>query len=96
MSRIIVLSVIVASLSTIVGCGASAHSTRNSAVPASINVAAARDESCWNPPEETALAITESTESKEAATPSSERLMESYRPNRNDRPTRGAVHAATY
>ena len=42
MSRILVLSVIVASLSTIVGCGASA--TQKPAMPASTNVADARDE----------------------------------------------------
>ena len=55
MSRILVLSVIVASLSTIVGCGASA--THHSATPSSVNVADVRDEACWTPPEEVAMHI---------------------------------------
>lgn len=91
MSRILVLSVIVASLSTIVGCGASARSTRTTATP--MNVADSRDESAWAAPEEVAMSINDATP---AATPARERLKESFRPNRQDRPTRGAVHAATY
>ena len=96
MSRILVLSVIVASLSTIVGCGASA--TRHSATPASVNVADVRDEACWTPPEEVAMHIQESTKEPEAASASAEkaRLEGSYRPNRQERPVAGAVHAATY
>ncbi|MDB5217817.1 MAG: hypothetical protein JWO86_5744 [Myxococcaceae bacterium] len=94
MSRILVLSVIVASLSTIVGCGASA--TRHSATPATVNVADVRDEACWTPPEEVAMHIQETTKEPEAATPSEKKLEGSYRPNRQERPVVGAVHAATY
>lgn len=95
MSRILVLSVIVASLSTIVGCGASA--TRHSATPASVNVADARDEACWTPPEEVALRIQEPAKERDAAAaPVKARLESSYRPNRQERPVTGAVHAATY
>jgi hypothetical protein len=54
MSRILVLSVIVASLSTIVGCGAPS-ATRHSATPATVNVADVRGEACWTPPEEVAM-----------------------------------------
>jgi len=94
MSRILVLSVIVASLSTIVGCGAA---TRHSATPASVNVADARDEACWTPPEEVAMHIQETTKEPEAATAAEKtRLEGSYRPNRQERPVTGAVHAATY
>jgi hypothetical protein len=95
MSRILVLSVIVASLSTIVGCGASA--TRHSATPASVNVAEARDEACWTPPEEVAMHIQETTKEPEAASVAEKTRREgSYRPNRQERPAAGAVHAATY
>jgi hypothetical protein len=95
MSRILVLSVIVASLSTIVGCGASA--TRHSATPASINVAEARDEACWTAPEEVAMHIHETTkEPASASVAESTRFEGSYRPNRQERPAAGAVHAATY
>jgi hypothetical protein len=96
MSRILVLSVIVASLSTIVGCGASAH--RSSVAPSSVNVADARDEACWTAPEEVAMQINEAKAPEAAvATPAtSERLKGSYRPNRQERPASGAVHAATY
>lgn len=95
MSRILVLSVIVASLSTIVGCGASA--TRYTATPTSANVADVRDEACWTPPEEVAMHIQESVKEPEAATASEKKRLEgSYRPNRQERPVTGAVHAATY
>ena len=92
MSRILVLSIIVASLSTVVGCGASANAARYTATPASVNVAEARDEACWTPPEEVAMHI-EETKEPEAAP---KHLEISYRPNRQERPASGAVHAATY
>ena len=95
MSRILVLSVIVASLSTIVGCGASA--TQTPATPASINVADARDEACWTAPEEVAMHIQENAKEPGATSASEKiRLESSYRPNRQERPVSGAVHAATY
>lgn len=95
MSRILVLSVIVASLSTIVGCGASA--THHSATPASVNVADLRDEACWTPPEEVAMHIEESAKEPELTNASVKaRLEGSYRPNRQERPVSGAIHAATY
>ncbi|MDB4937950.1 MAG: hypothetical protein JWP87_4922 [Labilithrix sp.] len=96
MSRILVLSVIVASLSTIVGCGASSRATRYTATPASVNVAEVRDEACWSPPEE-GLQIREAKAPEgSSTTASSESLKNSYRPNRQERPITGAVHAATY
>jgi hypothetical protein len=95
MSRILVLSVIVASLSTIVGCGASSHATRYTATPASGNVADSRDEACWSPPEE-GLQIREAKAPEGSTATTSENLKTSYRPNRQDRPASGAVHAATY
>jgi hypothetical protein len=94
MSRILVLSVIVASLSTIVGCGGSAHGP-HAATPASVNVAEARDEASWTPPEEMAMQIKDGPKAETVAA-SERRLESSYRPNRNERPTAGAVHAATY
>ena len=87
MSRILVLSVIIASLSSIVGCGASAHATRSSIAPSS------RDEACWSAPEEVAMQI---NDAKAPEVVTTERLKSSYRPNRNERPSSGAVHAATY
>jgi len=92
MSRFLVLSLVVASLSTVVGCGASA--TRQSATP---STTIACDESAWTPPDEMAISI--AAKPAVAAAPSHDaeaKLKSSYRPNRNDRPTRGAVHAATY
>jgi hypothetical protein len=96
MSRILVLSVlVVASLSTIVGCGASAH--HSSVAPSGVNVAEARDEACWTAPEEVAMQIREAKAPEAAAAPVvSEHLKGSYRPNRQERPATGAVHAATY
>ena len=100
MSRFLVLSVIVASLSTIVGCGASSRATQLTTTPASVNVAGARDEACWTPADEMAVSIKESPKAPvvtEATTATEQqKLKGSYRPNRNDRPTTGAVHAATY
>ena len=94
MSRILVLSVIVASLSTIVGCGASA--TQKPATPASINVADARDEACWTAPEEVALHVHDTAKPDAAFASQKTRLEGSFRPNREERPVAGAVHAATY
>jgi hypothetical protein len=95
MSRIVLLSVIVASLSTIVGCGASAH--RSSVAPSGVSVADIRDEACWSAPEEVAMQIREAKAPEAAAAPvTTERLKGSYRPNRQERPASGAVHAATY
>lgn len=95
MSRILVLSVIVASLSTIVGCGASAHASRSSVAPSGVNIADARDEACWQAPEEVAMQINEA-KAPEASPVTTEKLKGSFRPNRQDRPASGAVHAATY
>jgi hypothetical protein len=96
MSRFLVLSVIVASLSTIVGCGASAHSTRSSVAPSGVNVAEVRDEACWTAPEEVAMQIREAKAPEASASIASENLKGSFRPNRQERPASGAVHAATY
>jgi hypothetical protein len=96
MSRILVLSVLVASLSTIVGCGASSGSARGASTAGNVSVGAVeeRDESSWMPPEELALSI---SEAKEAPAPVKRRARgEAFRPNRESRPTSGAVHAATY
>jgi hypothetical protein len=96
MSRILVLSVIVASLSTIVGCGASAHATRSTVAPSSVNVAETRDEACWHAPEEVAMQINDAKAPEATTVATTERLKSSYRPNRQERPSAGAVHAATY
>ena len=85
MSRILVLSVILGCVSTIVGCGAS---TRSSVTPV-------RDEACWTAPEEVAMQIREETRSPEGVA-SDEHLKCSYRPNRQERPVAGAIHAAAY
>jgi hypothetical protein len=85
MSRFLVVSVILASVSTIVGCGASTRSP----------VAPVRDEACWTAPEEVAMQIREEAKAPEGAI-TTERLKSSYRPNRQERPSSGAVHAATY
>ena len=94
MSRILVLSVLVASLSTIVACGASGSATGPSATPASASVADAHDEASWTPPGEMSMTIADAKE----APPAPHRAAKGhpFRPNRNDRPTTGAVHAATY
>lgn len=94
MSRILVLSVILASLSTVVGCGTSAGSARTSTTAASVNVDESRDESSWNPPEEIAMSIKDAA--PVAAPPPRRPRKEPFRPNGGDRPARGAVHAATY
>lgn len=95
MYRTLLLSVAVASISMIVGCGAGA--TRHSATP---STTVACDESAWTPPDEMAISIA-TPKNVVAATPAQvqagdSKLKGSYRPNRNDRPSRGAVHAATY
>lgn len=91
MTRIVALSLIVASLSTVVGCGASGPSAPSAATPS--NVADARDESIWTAPEEVVMSI---NDSKDAAPSLRDQAQGSFRPNRQDRPSRGAIHAATY
>ncbi len=94
MSRFLLLPVVIASLSTVVGCGAS---TRHSAAPSSVAVAC--DESAWTPPDELAVSFAAPKATTAAVTPGQSedaKMKSSYRPNRNDRPSRGAVHAATY
>jgi hypothetical protein len=83
MKRIAILSLVVASLSTIVGCGGgNAKSAAD----------CARDEASWTAPEEVAMSFKGSAPSgdkKEKA------KVVSIQPNRGgDRPTRGAIHAA--
>jgi hypothetical protein len=82
MSRFLVLSFVAASLSTVVGCGASSHAAQA--------VAPSRDESSWMPAEQVAVSFNavDSKAVEERAKTSS------FRPNRQDRPVRGAVHAA--
>jgi hypothetical protein len=91
MSRFLVLSVIVASLSTIVGCGAQ----RDAAVVMSA-ADSARDEASWTPPDQVAMSFEKSRQAVEKESESTtDSTTTSFRPNRN-RPKRGAVHAATY
>jgi hypothetical protein len=93
MSRLLIASIIVASLSTIVGCGASSGATRPSTMPSN-DVADTRDDSSWTPPEAMEGAIV-SQGAREASSHQSS-TSTSYRPNRERRPTHGAIHAATY
>ena len=89
MSRILLLSLIVASLSTIVGCGARGGASKVTTSGADVT----RDDSSWTPPEEVAMSFATAP----AATEKEGAKTVSIRPNRGpDRPTRGAVHAATY
>jgi hypothetical protein len=85
MSRILLLSVVLASLSTVVGCAGSA---RPALAPQAI-----ADDPLWTPREEVAMTINASSE---APAPSTDNPRASYRPNRLERSTRGAIHAATY
>jgi basic membrane lipoprotein Med (substrate-binding protein (PBP1-ABC) superfamily) len=94
MSRFLVLSLIAASLSTIVGCGASTRAS-HTATPTNAIVAESRDDASWTPPDELALSIRESA-ATEATERSSVKSSSSFRPNRQDRPSRGAIRAATY
>jgi hypothetical protein len=80
MSRFLVLSLVAASLSTIVGCGASSPQA----------VAPTRDESSWMPAEQVAVSFSEA----EAKAVEERAKTSSFRPNRQDRPVRGAIHAA--
>jgi len=92
MIRVLSLALVAACLSTVVGCGASA--TRHSATPATAIAAdSARDDASWTSPEERELAVIETGGAHESARSDA---ATSFRPNRNERPTRGAVHAATY
>lgn len=93
MTRLVLLSLIVAaSLSTIVGCGSTSQGARSPDT---------RDEACWTPPGEPgeiAMSIKDAPKASAANTTPSEgeKMKTSYRPNRQERPTSGAVHAATY
>lgn len=85
MNRIVILSLIVASLSSFaVACGGGAKSAAD----------CARDESSWNPPEQVSMQINATPvtgDKREKA------KIVSIQPNRGgDRPTRGAIHAAAY
>ncbi|MBX3188235.1 MAG: hypothetical protein KF819_14530 [Labilithrix sp.] len=89
--RLAIACILVASsLSTVVGCGASAQQPT---VP-SINVAESRDEASWTPPE--AMEGMIKSEEVQAQEARAVRPNMSFRPNREERPARGAVHAATY
>ncbi len=74
------------------GCGASA--TRHSAGP---NASLARDDASWCSPEEA-----QAKQMERAATPgapiapSGTTVVNSYRHNKNLRPTKGAIRAAAY
>lgn len=92
MSRFPAIVLALACLSTAAGCGASA--TRHSAIPAAALVAdTTRSEASWRSPEEDELVVVETGPAREGAR---SETATSYRPNREARPTRGAVHAATY
>lgn len=95
MSRFIVLSVVVASLSALVGCSASSNTTRHAATPAGVNVADVRDDASWAAPED-GFEIKEAQAPRISPLRARERLEGSYRPNREERPARGAIHPATY
>jgi hypothetical protein len=90
MSRAYLIAFVAGLLSTVVGCGATA--TRHSATPSA--AVAQRDDASWSSPEERELAVVE-TGSPPASTRGDVTSI-SFRPNKNDRPTSGAVHAATY
>lgn len=85
------IAFVVVSLSSVVGCGASAP--RASANAPSM----ARDDSSWCSPEEAETRMLE-----KAATPAPvnaaapRNVVQSYRHNEGARPAKGAIHAATY
>lgn len=91
MSRLLVASIAIASLSTVVGCGSSSGAVRQSTIPSYV---AERDDSRWMSPEERECAIVEAQNARTAV--SHESPVSQLRPNTQTRPTRGAVHAATY
>ena len=95
MSRFLVLSVVVASLSALVGCSASSSATRHSATPTALNVADSRDDASWTAPED-GFQIKEAQAPRMSPLRARERLEGSYRPNHEERPSRGAIHPATY
>jgi hypothetical protein len=82
MSRFLILSFVAASLSTIVGCGASSHAAQA--------VSPGRDEASWMPAEQVAVSFSEA----EIKAVEERAKTSSFRPNRQDRPVRGAIHAA--
>lgn len=93
MVRASLIALALVSLSTVVGCGASA--THHSATSPSANVA--RDEASWCSPEEAETKMLEKA-AEHAPTSSAPQgtIVQSYRHNENGRPTKGAIHAATY
>ncbi|MBS2020727.1 MAG: hypothetical protein JST00_48185 [Deltaproteobacteria bacterium] len=92
MVRASLLALALVSISSVVGCGASA--TRHSATTPS---AIARDESSWCSPEEAETRMLEkAAEHAPVNGPASTTVVQSYRHNEGARPTKGAVHAATY
>lgn len=94
MVRASLLALALVSLSTVVGCGASA--TRHSGTPHSPEGAVARDESSWCSPEEVEMKMLEKAAAHAPTTATQGTIVQSYRRNESLRPTKGAIHAATY
>ncbi len=87
MRQIVLLSVVIASLSTVVGCGA--HAPKQTATPTSAATYSALD--CTPPP---GGDMQFSFDDAPKAAARSNTAATSFRPNVQERPTRGAIHAA--
>lgn len=85
-SLAVLVPVVVVSLASLVGCGA--HPT-HAAAPSTAGAGPSRDESMWSVPEETSIV----SNGEEQQVRSSDNAV-SFRPNVQQRPTRGAIHAA--
>lgn len=87
-SLAVLVPVVLLSLASLVGCGA--HPT-HAAAPSTAAAGPSRDESMWSVPEETSI-VSNGDESQRAVRSSQNAV--SFRPNAQQRPTRGAIHAA--
>jgi hypothetical protein len=89
MSRFLVAAVVFASLSSVVGCGGSRAKVATAAD-------CAPDEASWSPPPEVAMSFNGAPAANEGEKTKTETAQViSMQPNRQPRPTLGAVHAAT-
>lgn len=90
-ASILSFAFVVVSLSSVVGCGASAaHHPANAP-------AVARDDSSWCSPEEAETKMLEKAATPAPVSASAPRhVVQSYRHNEGARPAKGAVHAAAY
>ena len=88
--------VVLGCLSSLAGCSAASNVAAGSSSPANVAQETARDDASWASPEEKELTFVEKPQAAPPKKPRIRRPSPAEVPNHEQRPVRGAVHAATY